>query len=1007
MKMKNYLFRVCKLLFIAAGLLFANGVMSQDISTGLILHYNFENISGTNIPDESGNSNVGTMMGAALDTVGYDGHGVKCTAKANYIKLPAGLNSTLSSFSFAAWVKMDALKNAVRFFDLGIGADATNNFLAFIPSFNGNNQFMCLRYRPASGTSYNVISTTKCPVGSWAHIALTYDWNGTSGTATIYLNGAVVGSTANLPYNISTALGATTDNYLGISRWTQDTNGFNGIFDDVRFYNRALNGTDIQTLNGLAELNKQYTALSLGDISELTKDITLPTTLGTKGVSVRWASSKPTVIDTLGHVIQPAKYNTNVNLTASLSQTIGGKIYTMSKTFTATVEGIEPTPLEVATFNFTQESISIENDTLRVADIQSGFKGKLMNEAKIRTIGTSEHVNVLDLGNGKGYFDMGKEIGQAIYALNDHTIMGYFRINENYTNISAGGNFYWNFSNSDNIGSNPTGFMYGRLNSQAAGLSAAGSPSTATNAATPAGLGAWHHFAYTLKGDTGTVYVDGVQLAQKTAMLIPSSTIAKDNLSGTIYNWLGRSCWTSDAYLQQTLLYDFRILSISLSHDDLNLGFAGFDPIATTLDKLNAAYLENPDYIAPELATEKDNLSLGDLSAVTANITLPTKGTLDNTISISWKTTNNKLISTTGIVTRPDYFNYNDTLTATLMKNGQSTTKMFPATVIKKDGSEFTSDLIAKFDFSNIQDSTVTDVAEKHFKGVLRNKAKVHTIGKTTKMNVLALGDSIGYFDMGEEIGKVMYNLSDYTVSAYYRVDTAYHALTSNGNFLFSFANGTNQMNDQNGYIIGSLKEQSLSISPKYYTAASGNQAVSFATVAMQGGWHHFAYTQSGTTGTVYVDGMPMATGTVTNLPKTTLPKSNQLGTLYNWIGRSCYSGDVYLRKTLVHDFRIYSKALTDAEIQTSVLNVGETINKLEVAYAEAPTAVKQIDDSKYKVFSAEKTIRISGLTAADKVSLFDIYGRQMIVTTPSVIKANAGVYIVKINDSITKVVVK
>lgn len=1005
--MKNYFFRVGKLMLIAGGLLFNNAVKAQDVTTGLILHYNFENISGTTIPDVSGNNNAGSLEGTALDTIGYDGHGVKCTTKANYIKLPAGLNSTLSSFSFAAWVKMDALKNAVRFFDLGIGADATNNFLAFIPSFNGDNQFMCLRYRPASGTSYNVISTAKCPIGSWAHVAVTYDWNGTSGTATIYLNGAAVGSASNLPYNISSALGATTDNNLGISRWTQDTNGFNGIFDDVRFYNRSLTGTDIQTLNGLAELNKQYTALSLGTISAVTQNLTLPTTMGTKGVTVRWASSKPSVIDTLGQVTQPAKYNTNVTLTATLSQTVGGKLYSMSKTFIVTVEGIVPTPYQVATFDFSQESLSVENDTLRVTDTQSGFKGKLMNEAKIRTIGNTEHINVLDLGNGKGYFDMGQEIGQAIYSLSNHTIMGYFRVNENYTNIAAGGNYYWNFGNSADIGTDKNGFMYGRLNAQAAGLSAAGSPSTSVGAGTAAGLGTWHHIAYTLSGTTGTVFVDGVQVAQNTSMLIPSSTLAKDNMVGTVCNWLGRSSWASDAYLQQTLLYDFRILSETVSHDDINLGFEGFDPVASTLDRLNAAYLENPDYIAPELATEKDNLSLGDLSAVTANITLPTKGTLDNTISISWKTTNNKLISTTGIVTRPNYFNYNDTLTATLMKNGQSTTKTFPATVIKKDGSEFTSDLIAKFDFSNIQDSTVTDVAEKHFKGVLRNKAKVHTIGKTTKMNVLALGDSIGYFDMGEEIGKVMYNLSDYTVSAYYRVDTAYHALTSNGNFLFSFANGTNQMNDQNGYIIGSLKEQSLSISPKYYTAASGNQAVSFATVAMQGGWHHFAYTQSGTTGTVYVDGMPMATGTVTNLPKTTLPKSNQLGTLYNWIGRSCYSGDVYLRKTLVHDFRIYSKALTDAEIQTSVLNVGETINNLEVAYAEAPTAVKQIDNNKYKVYSAEKTIRISDLTAADKVSLFDIYGRQMIVTTPSVIKANAGVYIVKINDSVTKVVVK
>ena len=32
----------------------------------------------------------------------------------------------------------------------------------------------------------------------------------------------------------------TENNYLGISRWNQDPNGFNGIMDDVRFYNRAL-----------------------------------------------------------------------------------------------------------------------------------------------------------------------------------------------------------------------------------------------------------------------------------------------------------------------------------------------------------------------------------------------------------------------------------------------------------------------------------------------------------------------------------------------------------------------------------------------------------------------------------------------------------------------------------------------------------------------------------------------------------------------------------------------
>lgn len=73
------------------------------------------------------------------------------------------------------------------------------------------------------------------------------------------------------------------------------------------------------------------------------------------------------------------------------------KVYTLEKVFKATVLGVEPTPVHIAAFDFSTESISLENDTLRVTDTQSGFKGKLMNEARIRTIGSTEHINVLIL----------------------------------------------------------------------------------------------------------------------------------------------------------------------------------------------------------------------------------------------------------------------------------------------------------------------------------------------------------------------------------------------------------------------------------------------------------------------------------------------------------------------------------------------------------------------------------------------------------------------------------
>ena len=69
----------------------------------------------------------------------------------------------------------------------------------------------------------------------------------------------------------------------------------------------------------------------------------------------------------------------------------------------------------------------------------------------------------------------------------------------------------------------------------------------------------------------------------------------------------------------------FQLLKATLAADDLNMGYGSFEGVLTTIDKLNAAYAENPNYTTPELATEADNLSLGDLSAVTSNITVANK----------------------------------------------------------------------------------------------------------------------------------------------------------------------------------------------------------------------------------------------------------------------------------------------------------------------------------------------------------------------------------------------
>jgi hypothetical protein len=1007
-----------KLVFLLICFLMIPGVQSQNITNGLIMHYTFDDVSATIVPDASGNNQIATLQGATQIVEGYSGMGVKMLTKPDYVQLPANFTVGLTSFSFAAWVKIDTLRNATRFFDLGNGADGTNNFFVFIPSAGGDNTFMRVRFRESTGTGANldIPINNKVPVGAWAHVALTLNWNDASnnGVLRVYLNGVLVGTNASYPYNPSLLGAATADNFLGRSRWNQDANGFNGTMDDVRFYNRALTSEDVIALTGLAELNKQFEALTPGNISEgVTENLNLPVTLGTQGVTVSWKSSKPQIIDSTGVVNRPAKFDVTVTLTAVLSLELNGKVNTMTKVFDVKVLGIEGTPEKIAQWNFDPSLVNFENDTIVVTDAtEAGYKAKLINDAKVRTIGNTTQYNVLDLGNGTGFMDMGRGVGEAIYALGDYTIMGYFRVHEDYTALTSAGNFLYAFSNTPDANADRNGYLIGRLNVTGHQCTKFfwGNTDTRLEVAvgTPPSQGVWHHYAYVQEGTTGRIFIDGVMVKEGPMRQVPSTTIALPDRNGTWYNWIGRSIGlSSDVYLRQTLVYDFNIYSIPLTGDNLTFDFE----VPNVISMLNNAYTENPDYKSPALQTEHDNLSMNDLGAVAGNIALPTQGTIDPTIQISWTSSHPQIISNTGEVTRPDFFNFDVTLTATLRSGVNMLSKSFTANVLAKEGTAFSSDLIAKFDFSHVEGRFVNDVAEKKFQGMTVNEARIRTIGtsESGQFNVLDLGNGTGYFDMGEEIGKTLYHLNDYTISAYYRIDPEYTELASNGNFIWTLSNTDDAMARPTGYIIGSLRNLSNSITPGNFTAASGNQTVAFNENALKGNWHHIAYVQNGTSGTLYLDGMPVIPGDITNTPASALKKAGRIGTQFNWIGRSNYVADVYLRNTLVYDFRLYKKALNDFEILATELNVAENIEKLELAYAALPDAssVQELKNAPYLIQQLDGAIRIIGLKGSERVIVSDISGRIYNASVNDTYRLNRGIYIIKIDNYSAKIAVR
>jgi len=104
-----------KMSFILSSIFISLSLFGQAPTNGLILHYTFDKLNGTSIPDSSGNGNAGSLQGAATAVTGLIGQGIQCPAYTDYISLPADFISGLNSFSFSTWVKLNSLKNATRF----------------------------------------------------------------------------------------------------------------------------------------------------------------------------------------------------------------------------------------------------------------------------------------------------------------------------------------------------------------------------------------------------------------------------------------------------------------------------------------------------------------------------------------------------------------------------------------------------------------------------------------------------------------------------------------------------------------------------------------------------------------------------------------------------------------------------------------------------------------------------------------------------------------------------
>ena len=219
-------------------------------TANLMAYYEFEN----DVRDSSGHGRHATTYNDPVYASGPTDFetAISLDGSNDYVEFPIGsVINTLTDCTIATWVNWSGQANTwQRVFDFGnppasadedpmsymyLTTDAGGYTLHFGITTGGN----------AAGAEDTITSRGAYPTG-WHHVAVTIDED--NNTHTLYLDGKIVAQNTAARYTPSD-LGATTQNWIGRSRWADDPY-FSGSIDEFRIYNRVLSDAELFYLMG-------------------------------------------------------------------------------------------------------------------------------------------------------------------------------------------------------------------------------------------------------------------------------------------------------------------------------------------------------------------------------------------------------------------------------------------------------------------------------------------------------------------------------------------------------------------------------------------------------------------------------------------------------------------------------------------------------------------------------------------------------------------------------------
>ncbi len=206
-----------------------------DLTNGLVGYWPFNEGSGTNTADASGNGTTGTLAAGASWTNGIAGDAIAFDGTNGNVfnNSPSSKLGGMAQLSVSCWFKIATNKN----FQV-IGPTGLSGYLIYTEASG----FIHFYITTASGAS-DIRSTTATPtLGVWNHIVFTRSGPVVSG----YLNGS--------PMALGSGTGSTTGNVVPISNFMVGYNGgiasahLDGLVDELRIYNRVLTASEAKFL---------------------------------------------------------------------------------------------------------------------------------------------------------------------------------------------------------------------------------------------------------------------------------------------------------------------------------------------------------------------------------------------------------------------------------------------------------------------------------------------------------------------------------------------------------------------------------------------------------------------------------------------------------------------------------------------------------------------------------------------------------------------------------------